>query len=111
MRVLVTAGVQSETNLPFAALHRLLRPILTALDRLPRAQAEAVSAALGLTRGPAAEPFPIAAVDQLVDAQSRGACPRGARARVAAGRGTSARRSGTARDPRDRQLVTETGPA
>ena len=60
MRVLVTAGVQSETNLPFAALHRLLRPMLTALDRLPRAQAEAIGAALGLSHGPAAEPFVIA---------------------------------------------------
>jgi len=37
-RVLATSGVQSETNLPFAALHRLLRPILDAIERLPEPQ-------------------------------------------------------------------------
>jgi DNA-binding CsgD family transcriptional regulator len=49
MRVLRTTGVESEFELPFAALHQLLRPVLSRLDRLPEAQAQALAAALGLS--------------------------------------------------------------
>ena len=35
MLVLRTTGVESEAELPFAALHQLLRPILGHLDALP----------------------------------------------------------------------------
>ena len=48
MRVLRTTGVESEFELPFAALHQLLRPVLSRLDRLPEPQAQALAAALGL---------------------------------------------------------------
>jgi hypothetical protein len=34
MTVLRTRGVESEAELPYAALHRLLRPVLAATDRL-----------------------------------------------------------------------------
>ena len=39
--VLRGTGVQSEVTLPFAALHRLLRPALGVLDRLDQALEEA----------------------------------------------------------------------
>ena len=49
MRVLRTTGVESEFELPFAALHQSLRPVLSRLDRLPEPQAQALAAALGLS--------------------------------------------------------------
>ena len=48
MGVLRAAGVQSEAELPFAALHQLLRPVLGLADRLPGPQAAALGAAIGL---------------------------------------------------------------
>jgi DNA-binding CsgD family transcriptional regulator len=42
------AGVESEVELPFAALHQLLRPVLDRLDRLPAPQASALRGAFGL---------------------------------------------------------------
>ena len=49
MHVLSARGVESEADLPFAALHQLIRPALGLLDRLPVAQATALAGALGLT--------------------------------------------------------------
>ena len=43
--VLATAGVPAEEDLPFAGLHRLLRPVLARAGELPRA------AARGCARG------------------------------------------------------------
>ena len=60
MLVLATAGEPSEANLPFAGLHRLLRPILARAEKLPKRQREAVRAAFGLGEGMAPEPFMIA---------------------------------------------------
>jgi DNA-binding CsgD family transcriptional regulator len=48
MRVLRATGVESEFELPFAALHQLLRPLLSRVDRLPAPQAGALSSAFGL---------------------------------------------------------------
>lgn len=45
--VLRTRGVESEAPLPFAALHRLLRPVLRHLDDIPALQANALRAAFG----------------------------------------------------------------
>ncbi|OMQ16381.1 hypothetical protein A7K94_0202860, partial [Modestobacter sp. VKM Ac-2676] len=45
--VLWTAGIESESPLAFAALHRLLRPVLGALDDVPPVQARALRRALG----------------------------------------------------------------
>ena len=47
VRVLATTGVQSEAQVPFAGLHRLLRPVLGHLDHLPRRQREALASAFG----------------------------------------------------------------
>ena len=57
VRVLRAQGVESEAPLPFAALHRLLRPVLGVLERLPAPQARALRAAFGETDGVAVEPF------------------------------------------------------
>src|SRR6188472_3268338 len=46
-QVLWTQGIESESPLAFAALHRLLRPVLGYVDRLPPTQAEALLVALG----------------------------------------------------------------
>src|SRR4051812_4476067 len=52
MLVLVTSGVASEANLPFAGLHRLLRPLLPRLPDLPEPQRRAVAIAFGMSDGP-----------------------------------------------------------
>jgi DNA-binding CsgD family transcriptional regulator len=73
MLVLSTAGVQSETNLPFAGLHQLLRPILAQIDQLVPLQRDAVMAAFGMTDAAAPDPFLIAmaALELLSDAAAR----------------------------------------
>ena len=50
-------GVESERELGFAALHRLLTPILHQIERLPAPQRDALSSALGLVAGPPANGF------------------------------------------------------
>ena len=57
VRVLRAQGVESEAPLPFAALHRLLRPVLGVLDRLPPPQARALRAAFGQADDITVEPF------------------------------------------------------
>jgi DNA-binding CsgD family transcriptional regulator len=47
-RLLRATGVQAEVELPFAALHQLLGPILDRLDRVPAPQAHALRGAFGL---------------------------------------------------------------
>ncbi len=49
LTVLRTSGVESEAPLPFAALHRLLRPVLDHLDDIPPPQSAALRAAFGET--------------------------------------------------------------
>ncbi len=49
MDVLRSTGVQSEAEIPFAALHQLVRPYLTLIDNLPKPQAAALRGAFGLT--------------------------------------------------------------
>lgn len=48
-RVLRTAGVEPETELGYAALHRLLWPVRDRIDGLPGPQAEALGAVFGRT--------------------------------------------------------------
>jgi DNA-binding CsgD family transcriptional regulator len=48
MQVLSVRGVESESDLPFAGLHQLLRPALHLLDELPPTQARALRGAFGL---------------------------------------------------------------
>ena len=57
MHVLTARGVESESELPFAALHQLLRPALDHIERLPGPQAEALRGALGLAEASGQERF------------------------------------------------------
>jgi DNA-binding CsgD family transcriptional regulator len=51
MTVLRARGVESEADLPYAALHRLLRRALGSVDTLAPPQADALRAAFGLATG------------------------------------------------------------
>src|SRR3954469_4062735 len=50
-RVLRVAGVESEMELPFAALHQLCAPLHDRLDRLPGPQRDALATTFGLSTG------------------------------------------------------------
>ena len=50
--VLRADGVEAESDLAFAGLHGLLRPVLAHLRELPEPQAAALAAALGSRRRP-----------------------------------------------------------
>src|SRR6201988_485301 len=56
-RVIRAAGVQSEMELPFAALHQVCAPALGNLERLPVPQRDALRIAFGLTAGPVPDRF------------------------------------------------------
>jgi DNA-binding CsgD family transcriptional regulator len=56
-RVLRVTGVESEVELPFAALHVLLRPVLDEIDALPGRQAEALRGAFGMAEAAVADRF------------------------------------------------------
>ena len=60
LRVLAAAGVQSESDLPFAGLHQLVRPVLGHVAALAPAQQEALQAAFGMGTAPAPDRFLIA---------------------------------------------------
>ncbi|MFH8349871.1 AAA family ATPase [Streptomyces sp. NPDC018045] len=51
--VFSAVGVESEAELPFAALHQLLLPLLTSMDQLPPPQSDALRSAFGLQSTPA----------------------------------------------------------
>ena len=51
-RVGRAAGVQSEMELPFAAVHQLCAPMLGNLQRLPVPQRDALQIAFGISSGP-----------------------------------------------------------
>ena len=51
MTILIGGGVESETHLPFAALHQIVRPVLHHVENLPQTQADALRVALGLAAG------------------------------------------------------------
>ena len=50
-RVLRAVGIESEMELPFAALHQLCAPLLDGLERLPPPQRDALGTAFGLRAG------------------------------------------------------------
>lgn len=56
-RVLRAAGVQSEMELTYAALHQLCLPLLDGLEPLPSPQREALGTAFGLSSGQPPDPF------------------------------------------------------
>jgi DNA-binding CsgD family transcriptional regulator len=57
LRISRVAGVESEMELAFAALHQLCAPMLDGLERLPTPQREALGVAFGLRAGPAPDRF------------------------------------------------------
>ena len=60
MPVLSTAGAPFERQMPFAGLHRLLRPLLHQATSLPEPQRAALSVAFGVSDGPPPDTFLIA---------------------------------------------------
>ena len=56
-RVVQIAGVESEMELPFAAVHQLCGPMLGSVAALPEPQELALRVAFGLTAGPAPDRF------------------------------------------------------
>jgi len=60
MRLLRVTGVEPESDLAFAALHQLLRPVLPYVDRIAEVQAEALRIAMGIVPGAAENRFVIA---------------------------------------------------
>jgi DNA-binding CsgD family transcriptional regulator len=56
-RVVRTAGVEGEMELPYAALQQLCSPILDLRERLPDPQRDALAVAFGLNAGSAPNPF------------------------------------------------------
>ena len=56
-RVVRVSGVESELELPFAALHQLCGPLLAEVEALPEHQERALRVALGMAAGPAADRF------------------------------------------------------
>ena len=73
MLVLSCCGIESEAELPFAALHQLLRGVLDDADALPEVQAEALRGALGVQPGARPERFlvSIAALSLLAETAER----------------------------------------
>jgi DNA-binding CsgD family transcriptional regulator len=59
-RVARVAGVESEMELPYAALHQLCAPMLGRLDALPEPQQAALGVALGRSSGTAPDRFLVA---------------------------------------------------
>jgi DNA-binding CsgD family transcriptional regulator len=56
-RVVRSAGVEQDMELPYAALQQLCAPILDPIERLPAPQREALGVAFGLGAGQAPNPF------------------------------------------------------
>src|SRR6201994_3768734 len=57
MQVVRAAGVESEMELAFAALHQLCAPVLDRLERLPAPQRDALLTTFGLREGPVPDRF------------------------------------------------------
>lgn len=61
MQVLRARGIESEAQIPFAALLELIRPALVAMERVPTPQAIALESALALRPAAAEERFAVGA--------------------------------------------------
>jgi DNA-binding CsgD family transcriptional regulator len=57
VRLLRAVGVESEMELPFAALHQLCAPVHDVIDRLPAPQREALEITFGVSAGAAPDRF------------------------------------------------------
>ena len=71
LRVLATAGTEAESGLPYAGLHRLLRPLLGGLDALPAPQRSMLRGAFGLSDHEGGDLF-LAALGDAGPARDRG---------------------------------------
>jgi hypothetical protein len=60
-RVLRATGIESESELPFAALHQLFGREVDVIERLPAPQADALRGAFGLGEGHTGDAFLISA--------------------------------------------------
>jgi DNA-binding CsgD family transcriptional regulator len=60
LRLLTTAGVESEAHLPYAGLHQLLRPLRNQFTVLPAKQRDALQAALGLAESTVPDAYLVA---------------------------------------------------
>jgi hypothetical protein len=71
--VLRATGVEAESQLPFAGLHELIRPVLGAADALAAPQRRALLSAFGVEEGGSPEPFLIclAALNVLTGVAAR----------------------------------------
>jgi DNA-binding CsgD family transcriptional regulator len=69
-RLVRVAGIESETELGFGALHQLLLPFLPSVETLPGPQRDAMQSAFGLATGPIPDQFLIgvATLTMLTDA-------------------------------------------
>ncbi|AKS31572.1 ATP-binding protein [Mycolicibacterium goodii] len=72
VRVLRTAGVESDMELPFAGVHRLISPLAAGIEALPDPQRRALDTAFGQVCGPAPDRFLIglAVLDLIASASS-----------------------------------------
>lgn len=61
MGLLRAAGSEPEREIPFGALHQVLRPALGRMDEIPAPQAQALSAALALRPGTTGDRFAVGA--------------------------------------------------
>src|SRR5918995_3275930 len=66
MTVLSARGVEADSELAFAGLSDLLRPVLDHLDKLPPPQADALAGALALGPRPPGDPFTISAATRSI---------------------------------------------
>ena len=57
LRLLHAAGVESESELPYASLHQLCSPLLDSVDQLPPPQRDALDVAFGRSAGPTPDRF------------------------------------------------------
>ncbi|WP_250006740.1 LuxR family transcriptional regulator [Actinoplanes sp. M2I2] len=71
--VLPARGSQSETHLPYAGLHQVVRPLLPRADRLPARQRDALLGCFAMSESTGTNPFftYLAVLELLVDASRR----------------------------------------
>ena len=75
LRLVRVAGVESEMELAFAALHQFCSPMLDCLPLLPEPQRDALAIALGLRSGPAPDHFLVGLAVLSLLSEAAGARP------------------------------------
>ena len=74
LAILAATGIQTETQLAYAGLHQLLRPIVARINSLPTPQGDALRAAFGMSSEAVSDPFltALATLEVLADAAESG---------------------------------------